>query len=469
MEPAEREFMTARAAFLLPERSSGSGWILLVTMALFALSMWGSEDTWKDIALLVAVVLFHELGHWLGMRLFGFQDVKMFFIPFFGAAVSGRNVGAVAWKEALVLLMGPMPGLVLGCVLLMRTAFEPSHTLSSAGLLLVALNAFNLLPLTPLDGGRLFQLLVFSRHRLLEIAFTAFAGLALLGMAILSGAWVMGVLAGMMLLAVPRQWKVLSTAEALRTTHPAVVQEPAALDEPTLRTLYAAAAPLVPPQATGDTALAHRVRTMREVHHRARMRPPSALGSLGLLFLWGGGVVVAAVALVLLAGNYAPRSPKWKPFTDARGGFTALMPIDEPSLGVVSYGTRLGRQEGGGTRHARLWVDHDYSVTYWKLEQPLATDEERAQGLEELRQKLMNQAELRGSAPVVDTQRTLAGIAGHHLAFSEPSNLGKAEAREEFWFGLHEGRGFILRAHYDSRLAGPEEAERFFTSFRPLP
>lgn len=59
----------------------------------------------KDLALLIPVLFFHELGHWAGMRLFGFRDVKMFFIPFFGAAVSGRGQGVASWKEALGVLL----------------------------------------------------------------------------------------------------------------------------------------------------------------------------------------------------------------------------------------------------------------------------------------------------------------------------------------------------------------------------
>ncbi|HLL05345.1 MAG TPA: site-2 protease family protein [Myxococcaceae bacterium] len=300
LDPREREFQAARAAFLSPERSESSGALLLVTMALFALSMMQGENTWRDIALLVGVVLFHELGHWVGMRLFGFQDVKMFFIPFLGAAVSGRNTGAVAWKEALVLLMGPMPGLVLGFVLLMKTAFAPSQLLSSVGLLLVSLNAFNLLPLTPLDGGKLFQLLIFSRNRYLEILFTAFAGLALLGMALMAGTWVLGIVAGLVLLSIPRQRKVLNAAYSLRASDPEAVQEPAALGEPSLRSLYTAAAELVPPQTKEDVALSHRVRAMRDVHHRVRLRPPSVLASLGLFALWGVGVVFTVAALFLI-------------------------------------------------------------------------------------------------------------------------------------------------------------------------
>jgi membrane-associated protease RseP (regulator of RpoE activity) len=47
-----------------------------------------------------------------------------------------------------------------------------STLLAELGLMLLAINGFNLLPMVPLDGGRPFQLLLFSRHRYLELAFT---------------------------------------------------------------------------------------------------------------------------------------------------------------------------------------------------------------------------------------------------------------------------------------------------------
>jgi hypothetical protein len=45
------------------------------------------------------------------MRIFHYRDVRMFFIPFFGAAVSGRHYNIAGWKKAVVSMMGPVPAL----------------------------------------------------------------------------------------------------------------------------------------------------------------------------------------------------------------------------------------------------------------------------------------------------------------------------------------------------------------------
>ena len=48
---------------------------------------------WKPIELfiLIVVIFIHELGHFFGMKIFGYVDPKIFFIPGFGAATSAKK------------------------------------------------------------------------------------------------------------------------------------------------------------------------------------------------------------------------------------------------------------------------------------------------------------------------------------------------------------------------------------------
>ena len=58
--------------------------LIVLGASLLVFAMIGALDTNPmTLLLLVAVILFHESGHWVGMRLYGYRDVKMFFIPFF--------------------------------------------------------------------------------------------------------------------------------------------------------------------------------------------------------------------------------------------------------------------------------------------------------------------------------------------------------------------------------------------------
>ena len=156
-------------------RASGeSGFILLlVSLALFVVaSMTGAGGLPFDmIAILVGVLFVHELGHWLAMRAFGYRNLKMFFIPFFGAAVSGRHYNVPGWKKAVVSLMGPLPGIVLGSALGFTGVALHQPLLIKIGVTAVVLNGFNLLPVLPLDGGWILQAILLCRHHLIELLF----------------------------------------------------------------------------------------------------------------------------------------------------------------------------------------------------------------------------------------------------------------------------------------------------------
>ena len=297
--PTEREYQQAREAFLAPERSSGGGLLLLGTFVLFVLAASGTNSA-RSLMLLIPVLFFHELGHWAGMRLFGFQDVKMFFIPFFGAAVSGRNRGAESWKEALVLLLGPVPGIIVGCVVAVFSIATESTLLGELALMLLAINGFNLLPLVPLDGGRLFQLILFSRHRYLELAFTLLTSLALLAVAFELRAYVLTIVGVFNVLGLARQSRLLRQVHALRSAHPEMPLEPARLDDTSTRALYHSALQVSATSGEPETeAFKGRARAMRELHQRVPQRPPSLLASVALSGAWLAALVALLFGLLL--------------------------------------------------------------------------------------------------------------------------------------------------------------------------
>jgi Zn-dependent protease len=156
--------------------------ILAISLLLF-IGLGMRDNPIAFTAMLVVVLLFHEMGHYVGMRIFGYRNVKMFFIPFFGAAVSGQNTEAKSYQEAIVTLLGPLPGLclsviMLGLVLVPGIDPELRRHLAWASILFGFINGFNLLPVYPLDGGRLLNQVLFSRNRYLEGAFQFLAAIA---------------------------------------------------------------------------------------------------------------------------------------------------------------------------------------------------------------------------------------------------------------------------------------------------
>jgi Zn-dependent protease len=157
--------------------------IFLGSLVVFAL-LQAFSTTLTGLFILVVVLLIHELGHMLAMKLFRYHDVQMFFIPMFGAAVSGRETSPDGTRRAVVSLLGPVPGIVLGivCVFLFHRTSHLYFKEAARTFLLV--NTFNLLPLVPLDGGRYLESVLFSRTPALRALFDVVAGVALAALAV---------------------------------------------------------------------------------------------------------------------------------------------------------------------------------------------------------------------------------------------------------------------------------------------
>src|SRR6266496_971585 len=81
-DPSDSNFVEAcRQLAEEPKPLLGQLPLLVVTFAFFAFAN-GFRGSALDLALLVAVLLFHEAGHLAGMKMFGFHDLKVFFVPF---------------------------------------------------------------------------------------------------------------------------------------------------------------------------------------------------------------------------------------------------------------------------------------------------------------------------------------------------------------------------------------------------
>ncbi len=171
-----------------------------------------TDQAWDGILLLVAALAFHEMGHYVAMRFFGYRNLRMFFIPFFGAAVSGRHYNVEGWKKAVVALMGPVPGIVLAAPLGIAGLMLQLPLLVHIATTLLILNGFNLLPFLPLDGGWVVHSLLFVRHPLLDVVFRLLAALALIGVAMKLSSWILIGVGVMMLLALPLSWRLARIA-----------------------------------------------------------------------------------------------------------------------------------------------------------------------------------------------------------------------------------------------------------------
>ncbi len=122
---------------------------MFVSLAAYAW-LWG----WPFAAGFIALLFVHEMGHVIQLRREGVKASAPMFIPFLGAVISARSLGRNALAEARVGLAGPVLGSIgaAACILLWRdTGNDLFRALAFTGFFL---NLFNLIPLSPLDGGR---------------------------------------------------------------------------------------------------------------------------------------------------------------------------------------------------------------------------------------------------------------------------------------------------------------------------
>ena len=122
----------------------------VVTLAAFAYAF-GSA-----LAVLLVIALFiHEFGHLLAYRVIGQPWGRLVFLPFIGAVAVPR-IGFTSQAQLVFsALMGPGFSVIAALLAaILATVLGPSSELAVAfGIVTVALNLFNLLPVEPLDGG----------------------------------------------------------------------------------------------------------------------------------------------------------------------------------------------------------------------------------------------------------------------------------------------------------------------------
>jgi Zn-dependent protease len=189
--------------------------ILLVSLFIFfqlGFFKWGLES----VLLIILVLFIHEMGHFLSMKMFGYKNLQMFFIPLFGAAVSGVSCNVAAWKKAIVSLMGPLPGIFISVVLLVAALITKNKTYLEAGSLFLLINAFNLLPITPLDGGRFLHELLFSRNRYVEMVVNILASIAFFALAAATHSWLFRILGIISLLSIQVKFKIAAAADKFK-------------------------------------------------------------------------------------------------------------------------------------------------------------------------------------------------------------------------------------------------------------
>jgi len=132
----------------------------LVTLGTMTLSIWAYSFAlgWALALGLVLLLLVHEMGHVLACQQKGFKVRAPLFIPFVGALIfAPPNMNRE--QESYIGYGGPLLGSLGALLVWLIWWIMPSHPdiLLMSAYFGIFLNLFNLMPVSPLDGGRILQ------------------------------------------------------------------------------------------------------------------------------------------------------------------------------------------------------------------------------------------------------------------------------------------------------------------------
>jgi len=110
---------------------------------------------WKYAVGIVVLIFVHEMGHVIAAKWLGMPVSAPLFIPFIGASIIMKENPRDAWTEALMAYGGPFAGCVGSWICwYLALQFHINWLLAVASTSFF-INIFNMIPVPPLDGGRI--------------------------------------------------------------------------------------------------------------------------------------------------------------------------------------------------------------------------------------------------------------------------------------------------------------------------
>ena len=179
---------------------------------------------WKLGLLLSTVTVVHEAGHVAAMLMVGVGVRGIYLIPFFGGAAVPKTAYRTEGRLGFVALMGPALSLIptLGLFAMYRATGD--IRLGQAADVFAVINAANLLPIYPLDGGLILNALIGSVSRKSALIAAWIGILTGLGLAIYLQSFLIGI--PFLLFALQRYLTSSQTIELERLSFPGGIALP---------------------------------------------------------------------------------------------------------------------------------------------------------------------------------------------------------------------------------------------------
>ena len=131
-----------------------TGGTMLLSLAIYAM-IWG----WPYAAGVVVLLFVHEMGHFIAARQCGLNVGAPTFIPFLGAWIELKDQPLDVRTEAYIAFAGPLVGTVGAVAFYLWGRWTDNALLLAIAYAGLFLNLFNLIPISPFDGGRITAIL----------------------------------------------------------------------------------------------------------------------------------------------------------------------------------------------------------------------------------------------------------------------------------------------------------------------
>lgn len=182
MENEFESFYPPKPLLEKEQRRPGHFAVTIFSVVLFAVSFLLLFDQQVTLLLeLISVLLVHEMGHYLMMKRFGYENVRMLFVPLMGAFVHGSKDEYRQKQSILVILAGPLPGIAIAAAFWLIGIDRQIPWMVEVALISFVLNVINLLPVIPMDGGKLLNVLFFQRMEFFQLVFAFCSSLLMIG------------------------------------------------------------------------------------------------------------------------------------------------------------------------------------------------------------------------------------------------------------------------------------------------
>lgn len=146
--------ITATAVAVLSKVGVLAKVALPLLSAVASLGVYALIFGWQFGLGIVVLLFIHEMGHVVAIRSKGLPASLPIFIPLLGAAVLMRRMPQSAEDEAEIAIAGPLAGAVAAIACYFVYAGTSSHLWLALAYFSFLINLINLVPVSPLDGGR---------------------------------------------------------------------------------------------------------------------------------------------------------------------------------------------------------------------------------------------------------------------------------------------------------------------------